>query len=30
MIRWFLSIDPYSMAVSFTTVLDIENIFANI
>jgi hypothetical protein len=29
MMRWFPSIDPSSIAVSFTTVLEIENIFAN-
>jgi hypothetical protein len=29
MMRWFLSIDPSSIAVSFTTVLEIENIFPN-
>jgi hypothetical protein len=29
MTRWFQSIDPSSMAASFTAVLEIENIFAN-
>jgi hypothetical protein len=30
MIRWYLSIDPSSMATSFTVMLEIENDFANI
>jgi hypothetical protein len=29
MMRWFPSIDSSSMAISFTIVLEIENIFAN-